>query len=550
MKRCLQLALLAAALGSAGVHAAPPPTRLAWLHGGELSAAQRNASTPVDATQWRTPLGSSWKLFMHAYLHANAMQEAAYRCQVGQRQPDDEYCCEPGQSVSRDEALAHSCGPYFDPQRLGVNGADWTRFWKAQDAPVWLTKLEALQPGTQVPVADLLKAIERIPSNEKTAARQALMPVALRDSSVAASLGSGPRYKTWSWQIQGERAGGAAGWLLDGTPFWFGAPGTSKTALNANAAWIASQWPTPSLPDAAAVNAQPCIEVSFFQRYPIRSVTPLHGGDAPGGAMNGRYRISFINGTQIVIEAVPAMTLQRDTDGPHISARLALEDYVARVVDREGDASEVQAARALAIAARTYALQNSTPGEGCRLIADDSRAQRVSPNPPTASARAAAAFTDGMVVEGVQVRYHSHRASQGVLSWQQAVEQGRGGMRFDEMLRRAYPGAALGPAQGSGDCEELPQAAQWLASRQLRWRQSLREQPGFEPVGEALRVCRLETGTPHSDQRRLVIRIREWTTREGRVTLIHEFLHLAYRHHPVGRDEAAIERLAQRLADS
>jgi uncharacterized protein YfaQ (DUF2300 family) len=44
--------------------------------------------------------------------------------------------------------------------------------------------------------------------------------------------------------------------------------------------------------------------------------------------------------------------------------------------------------------------------------------------------------------------------------------------------------------------------------------------------------------------------VREWLSREGRVTLIHEYLHLAFRDHPRGQDEAYIEHLAQRLADS
>jgi hypothetical protein len=57
-------------------------------------------------------------------------------------------------------------------------------------------------------------------------------------------------------------------------------------------------------------------------------------------------------------------------------------------------------------------------------------------------------------------------------------------------------------------------------------------------------------GVPHSDQRRLVIRVREWHSREGRVSLIHEYLHLAFRDHPHGQDEIFIERLAQQLADS
>ncbi|MEO6281476.1 DUF2300 domain-containing protein [Roseateles sp.] len=545
----LRLLACAALLAAAAAHAAPPDTRLAWRRDGQLHGVQRDASSPADASAWRTPLGSSWKLFMHAYLHANAVQEPAYRCVAGQRQPEEEYCCEPGESIGRDEALARSCGPYFDPKRLGVSEQDWQHYWKAQDAPAWLLRLSQLQPATELRVDDLLQAVARIPDAEKTAARQALMPLAVRDPSVAAAVGLGPRYKTWSWRINGERAGGAAGWLLDGSPFWFGAPGTSKTALQANARWIGEQLPaTP--PDAAAVAAQDCVEVSFFQRYPIRSVTRAGGGDSPDGPLSGRHRIAFENGSQLLVDAVPALLLRRDVDGPHISARLPLEDYVARVVDREGKARETQAARALAVASRSYVMQNGIPVEGCRAIADDSRLQRVSPNPPSAAARAAAAFTDGLVLAGANVRYHADTAADGVMSWQEAVAQGRAGMRFDAILAKAYPAATLAGRQANGDCDEMPQAALWLAQRQQRWRDTLRSQPGYEPVGAALRVCRLDSGTPHSDQRRLVIRVREWASREGRVTLIHEYLHLAFRHHPVGRDEAAIERLAQRLADS
>jgi uncharacterized protein YfaQ (DUF2300 family) len=95
----------------------------------------------------------------------------------------------------------------------------------------------------------------------------------------------------------------------------------------------------------------------------------------------------------------------------------------------------------------------------------------------------------------------------------------------------------------------MPQAAAWLVQRQQRWRALLSAQPGYEPSAESVQVCRLAMGMPHSDQRRLVIRVREWASREGRVTLIHEYLHLAFRHHPRGQDEAFIEPLAQRLAD-
>ncbi len=555
--------MCAMATAAAATTGAAPPTRLAWLDGGGATMAlQRTPQAGTQAvpglqqTPPVTPLGSVWKLFVYAYLAGRTQpQEPDYRCTTRQPQADDEYCCDPGGSIARDPALAQSCGPYFEPERLGIAAADWRRYWQQQDAPAWLLRLDALQPDTEVPVPELLAALRRVPAPARSAARQALLPLGLRDSAVLAALGSGPRFKTWSWRIDGRPAGGAAGWLADGTPFWFGSAGTSRNALQAQAAWIAAQWAQHGLaappPDATAVAAQPCIDVAFFQRYPIRQVRRVDAADtdAPAGPMRGRYRIAFGNGEQLTITAVPALQLLQGPLGPQITARLPLEDYVARVVDREGDARETQAARALAVAARSYVLQNATEAEGCRRIADDSRNQRVGPNPPSAAARAAATFTEGLVVDGVPVRYHRDQGTPGVMSWQAAVAAGRAGASFDALLRQAYPTGTLAPAQAAGDCTPLPQARQWLAARQARWRGILRMQAGYEPPGEALQVCQLAMGTPHSDQRRLLIRLREWQSREGRVTLIHEYLHLAFRAHPRGRDEAYIEHLAQQLAD-
>jgi len=547
--------LIAIALFAACSVQAAPATRLAWLQGDETIALQRSGegAQPL-ASLPRTPLGSTWKLFVHGYLESRGVQEPAYRCEAVQRLPDDDYCCDPGASVGRDEALARSCGPYFEPKRLALSPDDWARFWREQQAPAWLQRLDAMQPGTEVALPELLQALRHVPAPSRLAARQALLPLATRDTAVLAALGGGPRYKTWSWRIDGERAGGAAGWLADGTPFWFGAAGTSRTALQSQAAWIARQWSAHGLAapraDAAALAAQPCIDVRFFQRYPIRAVLRADGSEAPAGPLNGRHRIAFRNGTQLPVDAVPPLQLRLERDGPVIDAHLPLEDYVARVVDREGRASELEAARALAIAARTYVLQNAPQAEACRQIADDSRTQRVSPNPPSEAARAAAAFTDGLVVAGAAVRYHRDQASPGVLSWQAAVAASRRGDGFETILRTAWPGMTLAGAQAAADCEAVPQAHDWLLQRQQRWRELLRREAGYQPLGPELRVCQLAMGTPHSDQRRLEIRVREWLSREGRVTLIHEYLHLAFRDHPRGQDEAYIEQLAQRLADS
>ena len=550
--RIFGCALLAAsAIASAG----QPPVQLAWLHGEEMVAVQRTAANGAQTVTapLRTPLGSVWKLFMYGYLAGRGVEEPAYRCDAVQRQADDEYCCDPGASIGRDVALARSCGPYFEPARLGLTQADWSRFWQQAGAPPWLHRLRALRPETELPVADLLLALERMPAASRIAARQALLPVSLREDGVLAALGAGPRLKTWSWRVDGERAGGAAGWLADGTPFWLEGPGTSRTVLRAHAGWVAAQWSAngldAALADAAVMSAEPCIDVDFFRRYPITSVRRGDGGEVAAGPLRGRYVVAFRNGTRLPVEADSALRLIADRDGPAVVGRLSLEGYVARVVDREGQGREVEAARALAIAARTYVLQNASEGEGCRAIADDSRQQRVSPNPPSATARAAAAFTEGLVLDGTAVRYHADRAGPGVMSWQAAVQAARDGTGFEAILRTAYPGAALAGVASGNDCESLPQAEGWLKTREPRWRPVLRAEPGFEPPSAAVRVCQLAIGVPYSDQRRLLVRIREWQSREGRVTLIHEYLHLAFRNHPSGHDERYVERLAQRLAD-
>ena len=545
-------------------HAATPATRAAWLDGERVVVVDRNGVVP-PAASLATPLGSVWKLFVYSYLQARGAREPAYRCEARQRQADDDYCCDAGGSVERDEALARSCGPYFDPARVGIAAPEWSRYWGGRGAPAWLARRDLMRPDTEVPVVELLQALRAIAPEERLAARRALLPLSVRDDAVLAALGSGPRFKTWSWHRGGERVGGAAGWRADGSPFWLSSAGTSRVVLNAQAAWLAAQWarpvgraaaaaPVPAV-DAAVAGAQPCVVVRFFSRYPIVAVGRADGAPAAAGPLQGRYVVAFTSGTRLPIDAGAQMTLQHGADDgrPRIDGRFALDDYVARVVDREGRAVETGAARALAVAARTYVLQNAAQVDGCLVIDDDSRTQRVSPNPPDAAAREAAAFTQDLVVSGVAVRYHRDREAPGVLSWSTAVAAGRRGEGFEGILRAAYPGGTLAGADtlaGSGDCTPLPQAQAWLAERRRRWREVLDAQPGYEAPGEGLRICRLAMGVPTSDQRRMLIRVREWTSREGRVTLIHEYLHLAFRDHPNGRDEDFIEQLAQRLADS
>ena len=513
-----------------------------------------DAIAATGALRQRVPLGSTWKLFAYAWLQTHGAREPAYVCTSARPAVDDEYCCEPGGQVGRDAALAQSCGPYFGAQRLHVDAAEWRRFWRERHAPEWVGTPAAFDPGTEVDVVSLLAALQAIPEPARQAERAALLPLSIKLDGMVPALGAGPRFKTWSWTVDGERAGGAAGWLADGTPFWFGAPGTSRTALRAHAGWMAGTLAAAGLrdagPEAASVAVEPCVSVALFNRYPIAAVTRADGTPAQAGTITGPHRVAFASGRTLAIDASPGLQLLAGGGALRLEGRWTLEDYVARVVEREGDPTQPAAARALAVAARSYLVQNAADQEGCRRIADDSRTQRASPNPPSRAARDAAAFTRGLVLDGPSVRYHRDQAADGQMSWQAAVDASRAGATFDAILRSAYPQSRLVAFDAGAGCTALPEARDWLLARQRRWRDTLRREAGFEPLPDTLQVCRLGMGVPHSDQRLLQIHVREWFTQDGRVTLLHEYLHLAFRHHPRGQDDAFVELLARQLVES
>jgi uncharacterized protein YfaQ (DUF2300 family) len=548
------------------------PAQAAWFDNAGTTARMR--SEPADAATSPTPLGSLWKLFVYAWLVDTSRDEPAYRCEAAARRGDDEFCCDPGDAVKRDAALQRSCGAYFEPQRIGLDAQAWRAHWQGRAAPAWLHDLESMKPDRNVRVDELLGALRSVSDRARSAARAALLPNTTRDAKLLAALGSGPRFKTWTWSdAHGERIGGAAGWLADGSPFWVGGAGSGRHVIERHAGVLAQRWGTRPVEAAA----QPCVNVSMFARYPLREVLDTQSRAAAAGPMQGKHRLRFVNGQELDIDATPELHLERTngandakdsrsangaigaigTNGsritndssPRIEARLLLEDYVARVLDREGDARETAAAQALAVAARSWLVANAPIVQGCHAVADDSRAQRVSPNAPTAAARAAAAHTTGLVLAGAPLRYHRDTAAPDVMAWSDAVAAHHRDQSFDAILRHAFPRHHWASVDGASACEALPEAAAWLREREHRWRATLRAQAGFEPVAKALHVCRLELGLPHADARAQQIRIREWFSRDGRVALTHEYLHLAFARHPRGADEDAIERLALELVD-
>lgn len=526
--------------------AAQAPVELAWRSPQgdlllRLDQQQVLAREPLPA-DLRTPLGSLWKLFVFAWLVDNDRHEPEYACKGQSR--EEVYCCSAGQSIGRDQALVKSCGLYYQPARLGLDAATWRRYWQERQAPAWLLDLEHLQPQTEVPVAELLDMLTRLPAQAE--ARQVLLDVVVNadDGRALASLGGRLRVKTWSWLDPNDsqaRRGGFAGWLADGSAVWASGPGTSKTVLAHYAEALGAALPAPWPREPGR-----CVAVALFERYPLREVFDVQGRPAAAGGLSGSYRVSFANGNDLDIHSDGELFLQRDGK-PQLVARLDREEYVARVLQREAAATPVEAARALAVAIRSYLLQSAGQRGECLSIADSSQRQRVAPRPASAQMRAVAAFTDGLVLAGSPVTYHADQAGPAKLSWQDAKAQAANGLRFDAILARAFPQASLSAWNNPvAACQPLPAAEGWLRKQRRAWRAKLDGEPGYEEL-QSFAVCQLASGRPYVDRERQRIYVRGLYSLQDRLDLTHEYLHLAFQAHPNGQDEGFVESLARRL---
>jgi len=502
-----------------------------------LSQTQLLSREPLPDTL-QTPLGSVWKLFVYAWLVDTGAREPAYECR-GQSK-EEVYCCAAGGKVERDQALVKSCGLYFEPARLGISAVDWRAYWQARQAPPWLLDLSSLQPATRVPVAQLMRLLAAMPAQDQ--ARRVLLDVVLSaaDGDLVGALGSRLRVKTWSWpgdRDAASRQGGFAGWIADGTPIWAGGRGTSQRVLReyaqALSALVPVQWP---------VDAGRCVEVSLFSRYPLKRV--LAGSrEVTSGSLRGDYRVEFANGNQLDIHSDGELFLDKDK----LVARLDREEYVARVLQREATPEPAEAAKALAVAIRTYLLQNAARNGECLSIDDSSQRQRVAPRPASVDARNVAAWTSDLVLAGSSVTYHSDEPGPDKLSWQQAVEQASAGQRYDAILLHAYPRASLSRWDNPvASCEALPSAQAWLQKQRRNWRPRLESETGYNEVS-TFAVCRLAFCRPYVDRERQRIYVRGVLSLQDRLDLTHEYLHLAFEAHPNGQDETYIEGLARHL---
>ena len=502
-----------------------------------LSQTQLIAREPLPPSL-EAPLGSLWKLFVYAWLVDTGAREPAYECR-GQSK-EEVYCCTAGGKIERDQALVKSCGLYFEPARLGISAADWRSYWQARQAPSWLLDLPSVQPAQRVSIVELLKVLASLPAQDQ--ARRVLLDVVLNaaDGNVVGELGGRLRVKTWSWLGDHDpqsRQGGFAGWTADGAPVWAGGRGTSQMILRHY-----GQALTTVLPTAWPAEAGRCVEVGLFSQYPLARVSRGER-TVTSGPLQGDYRVEFANGNALDIHSGGELFLLNDK----LVARLDREEYVARVLEREAKAQPAEAAKALAVAIRTYLLQNATRNGECLSIDDSSNRQRVAPRPASAESRDIAAWTADLVLAGSTVTYHSDQPGPDKLAWQQAVEQANAGQRYDAILLHAYPRASLSRWDNPvASCEALPAAQDWLQKQRRGWRPKLASETGYNDVS-TFAVCKLAFGRPFVDRERQRIYVRGVLSLQDRLDLTHEYLHLAFEAHPNGQDETYIEGLARHL---
>ena len=553
----IPIALAAFVVGSA--FAGASHLELAWLRGGSaeyfrLTSTEgaangyRGASLPAEK---RTPLGSLWKLFVYAYLADAGREIPPLTCQG--KSPAEAYCCRPGERIGPEDALATSCGLFFEPARLGLTQEAWGAYWRQalSGRPHWLTDLSQLRPETTVSVASILEGLAAIPSSAHLQTEHALVRTlfAGRLESPVRYFGGMLHVKTWTWDHPtqpGKRIGGFAGWLADGTPIWAGGEGPSGPLLSRWAPTIAS-W-LASLPGSSRDDG--CVLVEMFDRYPIRRVIDLDRSQPAGtGPLHGQYRVDFQQGTNLQIRSRGELTLGPGPD-PRITGKFGLNEYVARVLDREAGPEPREAARALAIVIRSYAIQEATRAGSCYRIPDSSHTQRVSPNPASHAARQIAGWTDGLMLTGEPVGYHRSKDGTQLLAWNRAAAQAQAGLAFDEILAVAFPKAVLASlyAPDATDCLRLPEVERWVRAQLPRWQRVLAGTAGFDPP-EGILACRLQVGRPHADVGRRRIYVTGLRSQDDRVTVTHESLHVAFQWHPRGADEEFIERTARRLAE-
>lgn len=502
--------------------------------------------------QKTTPLGSLYKLYVLAYLLETNQNESPYQCRG--ENPEEIFCCSPGESIERDVALAKSCSPYFSFSRLKISDSSWKKFWKekAPLAPAWVWDQNKMKPETVVAVGDLLSTLASIRKSLSSFDRieKATLGTVLYGTAANSlkTWGTSLRVKTFTWRDENTKdridelgfTGGFAGWLQDGSAIWVSRAGYGRDAFQSELKSMVATH--------ASKHDSGCVEVKYFDRYPIADLK-LDNDKNPR-----QFAVTFKNGNKVSFRTDGAMLVNRKGKKIFLTSKMTTNEYVARVLDREVSPNPVDAARAFAVAIRTYLYQNSKEIDGCLQISDSSHLQRVSPAPSTPESLAIAKWSDGLVLDRVnRLRYHTNRATENRMSWTQAKSLALSGYSMPEILKTAYPSGLISlESLQSIVCDSNEEGARWISKQAARWKMRLNEEQGFEQP-KSLKVCKApqDGRQPRvfSDLNSQEIYVPKIKSSDDEISIVHEYLHIAFRNHPRGQDEEYIEKLARSLQE-
>lgn len=562
---CLLLVVLSCGLLTVSQgHAAPEQAQVVFLnalqtsaftvhHDGRQMVWHETATKDLEKSDL-PQLGSLWKVFFYTFAVAKDLVLTPYVC----ADPKLEDCsCGPVQvsgGIDLQEALIHSCEPAFLMFKNSANAKDWQEYWQQAygdtAVPIWLSDFDSFAATTRALPEEILFTLSKIRQNQEVFDRlRAALALVPREGTAAALEQDKPSaavlLKTFTMgdRVQGYH-GGFAGWLDDATLVWVGASHRGAVTAETWFAPVREQAQVLFGPEIVSPGTPP-VCVGFLQDYPLRIVKDARGMTVMRGRLSGSYTAITQRGSTIVFTTRGQVTLSRAQDTPVLSGCFTLEDYIARVVQREGDDLPIAAKKALAITARTYLLDEAKrDDDGSLSIHDDSRKQRVSLTDPSHENLQIAQATQGLVLSG-PVLYHLTERRRGTLTVNDALRQAESGLDEAQILQAAFPAYKIIPMWRLAGlrCDPLVEAAEWLAYNLPAWKSRL------APLGADLtfpaEVCRSRAAQAYYFGRKVYV--PSFVTTDDQLTVVHEWLHGAFAETPLGGDDVQIEALAREL---
>lgn len=490
-------------------------------------------------------LGSLWKLFIYVYLIDTKQTPPDYQCSGNNI--EEKFCCPRGGSVDLHNALIKSCGLFFSQSRIQISSKDWSEYWRKRVSGdgLWILDYPSLEAETQAPLGELLLLLKQI---RLTTSNRLKLEQTLSQTSVIGTgkqglkeLGTKLKFKTFSWR----RKGGAAGWMSDGRTFYFSGAGKSSDVLSRWAKSIAK------LSDAGnSVTDSNLVNVKFFDRYPVSKIFRLNHANRQvrTGLLKGTFEVLFENGNKIQFYSDNKIALQKRGSQFLLTGKFSIDEYVARVIDREINSEPEEAAKAFSILIRTYLVNNAKKTYGSYEIPDSSRFQRVSIHSPSPKSMKIAEWGHGLILKDtVDLTYHLNQEGRHKMSWAKANMMALSGVHFLDILKTHFEVNNLVLLQDDlKTCQRVTFLERWIDNNRLKWKKSFTHLDGFF-MPEKVTVCQSQNGKQYADLESNTIYLNYDNGTEDLLTAAHEYLHLAFKNHPRTNDEAEIEFLAKKL---